>query len=206
MGGLLFLLLCGVGFVAALLLSQVFSRRGKLLFWLLFAALVFGDSFVGHLVQDRLCEDAVRIRIHRQVRDVSGVDVPFSIGPNSSDTYGYSLVEHYDVFSGRDRVRRVDGRLIYEQRVALEAPYALSVHETRMNRWFVRRTYFTHSRDSTERLGEFGWILFRGGWLERLMMIFEDSGPRRYVSSCQPERDERRLAEELLRATLVPTP
>lgn len=185
MGGLLVLaLIAGYVWATAKLIKSVRPYWKKALVVTIAILIPTADALWGRYVTlPELCQDA-GLRVFKNADKSGGLLVSnFSY---SSDYWiqiaGIAFVE--GVIPGKPNHQRItltEGKNVIEENVIAKSKYRLTAWEkvTGQNEMYITgHELRIESRESSETLARFRTYAYAGGWVERLMGQFADSGPQ----------------------------
>lgn len=199
MGGLATLFV--VGLYLAIGLWIVIKSRG---WWRLVALLAViliptADALWGRYVTlPRLCKDA-GLKVYAKATKDGGLLFDGAADDYYIVKYGFPLVEGQDAAGTYYRFSRVAGqeKTQLERSVQPQAKYVSRSVQLTPSPTFVGTAYRVEGRNSGALLGELVTYSYLGGWAERFLGGFADSGPG-YAGGCDVGRfDEKRLHEAI---------
>ena len=175
MGGLGLLIVVAIYLAIAFKVSKAIkNRKARYVAIAFFALLPTADAIVGRIYLKQLCATEGGLKVFRVVDNVEGfLDTP---GSYLLKKYGYSFIEGNLRGNGIvDRVSLRSGGLVVETGVPRKSQYQIRriVNERGMYSW---DQYVVEEIASASVLASFTQIIFKGGWAERLLSGFSDSG------------------------------
>lgn len=178
MGGLAAIFFIGLYIAIA---YWVFKRCGGSKFrWLVLALAVLipsGDAVVGRLYLKQLCAKEGGLKVYRVAEHVDG----FMDDGSHSDYWvrvgGYQFAEDRPINGMTARYFKQDGQIVREDNVLPQSQYRVRLqHMGSVHDRYLRNTYLVESIPNGEILATDTQIAFNGGWAERFIALFSDSG------------------------------
>lgn len=177
MGGLAALFFIGLYIAIA---YWVFKRFKESRFrWLVLAVAVLipsGDAVVGRLYLKHLCAEEGGLKVYRVAEHVDGfmeqlgTDYWVSVG-------GYRFSEDFPMNGKVTRYVRQDGQIVQLDNVLPQSQYRVRrQHIGGVRDRYRRSVFLVESILSGEILATDTQIAFNGGWAERFIALFSDSG------------------------------
>lgn len=177
MGGLAAIFFIGLYIAIA---YWVFKRCGGSNFrWLVLALAVLipsGDAVVGRLYLKQLCTKEGGLKVYRVAEHVDGfmeqlgTDYWVSVG-----SYRYS--EDFPINGKVTRYERQDGQIVQMDNVLPQSQYRVRrQHIGSHNDRYRRSVFLVEGIPNGEILATDTQIAFNGGWVERFIALFSDSG------------------------------
>lgn len=195
MGGLGILFVAGLYLAIGVWIVIKSTGRWRLAALLAVVLIPTADALWGRYVMlPRLCKDA-GLRVYGKASKEDGLMLS-TADDYWLTKYGFSFVEGVD---GSGRVYRRSlraGQPVLEENVQSRARYVSSSVQLQPSPTFVGTAYRLEERSSGTLLGELVTYAYLGGWAERLLGSFTDSGPG-YAGGCDVGPLSR---ERLLRA------
>lgn len=178
MGGLAALFFIGLYIAIA---YWVFKRCGRSGFrWLVLAVAVLipsGDAVVGRLYLKQLCAEEGGLKVYRVAEHVDGFMDDGSHSNYWVSERGYQFAENRPINGMTTRYFKQDGQIVQADNVLPESQYRVrsqnigSVHDR-----YLRNLFLVESIPNSEILATDTQIAFNGGWAERFIALFSDSG------------------------------
>jgi len=196
-GGLSILAVVGLYLAAAIWIIVKSPGWWRLVALLAAVMIPMADALWGRNVTlPRLCKDA-GLKVYAKASKDGGLLFDGAADDYYIVNYGFPFVEGQDAAGTYYRFSRVEGqgRTLFERSVQPKAKYvSRSVHLT-PSRTFVGTAYTVVDRASGTLLGELATFSYLGGWAERSLGSFSDSGSG-YAGGCdvKPFTRERLLA------------
>lgn len=191
MGGLAYFFIVGL-YVAAVIfvVKRIPMRWGKALTAVVFLLIPTADAIYGRIKLQQLCEADGGLKVFRKASKEGGLMMST---PTPEDywirTIGIDFIEGTAASNGRyARVSIMDGKPFLELDVIPKSRYRLSEHSplTRpLGDNYVGDEIRIEDQTSGEVFSQYREYGFKGGWAERFMGRFADSGPQG-GSSCPP--------------------
>jgi hypothetical protein len=156
------------------------------------------DALWGRYVTlPRLCKDA-GLKVYGKASREGGLMLS-TADDYLLTKYGFPFVEGVDGAKKVYRRTLRDGKAALELDVKPQAKYILEMSHMQPSASFVGTAYQVRYRDSGKLLSEFSTYAFLGGWAERFLGSFADSGPG-YAGGCG-HADANARFDQLLVAT-----
>jgi hypothetical protein len=208
MSGLGFLLIVALYVAAAVfVVKRIPMRWGKALAVVVFLLIPTADALWGRYVTlPELCKDA-GLTVVKKASKQDGMMVDGNLsatykwigqsrvlgyfGEEWITQYGLSFVEGRDLNESISRLSSVDGKVIHEDKVAPKSKYILTGEKavpTKFGPNFRGGEIRIDDRTSGEVISRYRGYGYNGGWAERFLGNFADSGPQG-GASCPPTVD-----------------
>jgi hypothetical protein len=154
---------------------------------LLLAAVLIpsADSLWAHYVtMPRVCKDA-GLKIYRKADKSEGLRFEGAADDSFVKKYGFAFVEGKDATGRYYRFGRAGDQIVYEQKVQPKARYLSDSQSLFPARGVGGTKYRVLDLTTGEVIGELVDFGYGGGWAERFLASFTDSGPGPFfVKSC----------------------
>jgi len=193
MGGLAFVIVIGLYIAATIfLVHRIPVRWGKALAMVIAFLLPTADALWGRYVTlPELCQDA-GLKVFKKASKEGGLMIS---SPSPEDywirTVGIAFVEGTPLNGRCARVTIVEGKPFLELDVAPKARYVLTRSErvsTQRGGNYIGAELRIEDRQSGEPMARYRGYRFDGGWAERFLGSFADSGSQG-GDSCPPTAD-----------------
>lgn len=178
MGGLAILSLLGVYFFLATKVFKVAKTTPTKVIVLLFALLIpTADAIYGRIKLQQMCKAEGGLKVYRVAHGVEGFMADGSPDIELVKNYGYQFSEGSGRHAKYDRVSMLNGKIVREENVSLKSKFKvkLTTLDNRGNLYW-RQVYSVETIPNGEILATDTNIGFSGGWAERLIAAFSDSG------------------------------
>jgi len=180
--GLAVLFLVGLYFVVGLWIVIKSPGRWRLAALIAVVLIPTGDALWGRYVTlPRLCKDA-GLKVYAKASKEGGLMLS-TADEYWLTKYGFPFVEGVDGAGRTYRRSLRDAGPALEENVPPKAKYVSSSVQLKPSSTFVGTAYRVEDRGSGALLGELVTYSFLGGWAERLLGGFSDSGPG-YAGGC----------------------
>lgn len=177
MGGLAVLFFIALYLVIAFkVIGKFKASRYK---WLVVALVVLipsGDAVVGRLYLKYLCAEEGGLKVYRVAEHVEGfMDATFTNGDDFwVKEHGYKYSEYAAVNGLVVRYSSQNGQIVREEKVPPKSQY--QVRYVWNGDVFVRAEHRVETVGGLELLASYTGFSFHGGWAERFLAWFSDSG------------------------------
>lgn len=202
MGGLAVLFLLGLYFVLAVVaiikVKPVWAKGLALLAALLIPT---ADAVYGRIKLQQMCKAEGGLKVYRVAQGVEGF-MASTADADSLNKYGYQFMEganppHYYRFS------KQNGQIAIEENVTPKSQYRLSLNFIGdMKDRYIKNQYVMDSMIKDEVLATDTQIAFNGGWAERFLAQFSDSGGGTVAWCTNTELDVLKRIDRIITSTL----
>lgn len=202
MGGLAVLFLMWSYFaltVSALILIRPIWAKGLVL--VLALLIPTADAVYGRYKLKQMCEAEAGLKVYKVVHGVEGF-MASTADADSLNKYGYQFMEganppHYYRFS------KQNGQIAIEENVTPKSQYRLSLNFIGdMKDRYIKNQYVMDSMIKDEVLATDTQIAFNGGWAERFLAQFSDSGGGTVAWCTNTELDVLKRIDRIITSTL----
>lgn len=176
MGGLAVLALLGLYIFLAIKVFKVAKTTSAKVITLLLALLIpTADAIYGRIKLQQMCKAEGGLRVYRVVQDVEGF---MGYAEEEMITkYGYQFVESCDSTRNCYKFSKKNDDIVKEYNVTPQSKFKVKlITLDNKGELYWRQLYSIDSISDSEILATETNIGFRGGWAERLIALFSDSG------------------------------
>lgn len=213
MGGLALLtvlaVLLFVGYKLVVWTGEEFGRLASWLVLLGLLAALLVDAIVGRHHFAALCERGSQLAVLHRVANVDGIGVDRNVSPESPGYFGYKYVEGGFAYKGPDRIQRVegdaDGKGVVEKGVTARSRYLLTSEPMQKTYYFLSQRFKVVDRQTRQEMAHHDWYWFRGGWAERIPMLFSGAGPVPVAECPGGTLGRTALTRKMLHTSVEPT-
>ena len=177
MGGLAVLFLIGLYlFLAIKVFKSAKTTLAKAIVLLLALLIPTADAIYGRIKLQQMCKAEGGLKVNRVVRGVEGF-LADSADAGSLKAYGFGFLEGDSSPGKFYRFSKQDGQIVIEENVIPKSKFKLKLTtlDDKGERYW-RQFYSIEAIPNGEVLATETQIGFRGGWAERLIALFSDSG------------------------------
>lgn len=178
MGGLAVLFFIGLYFVIAFKVVGKFKASHYK--WLVVALIVLipsGDAMVGRAYLKYLCAKEGGLKVYRVAEHVEGFMEAFeNIDDDWVKNGGYQFSESTPVNGLVTRYSRQNGQIIREDNVMPQSRYRVRLVNVGQKDVYGRSIDSVETVGGLDVLATYTAIAFKGGWVERFLAQFSDSG------------------------------
>jgi len=190
--------------IAVVVVRAIKSRKWKVAAAVAAILIPMADAVIGRLHLHYLCETQAGVRVFKVVQEVDGFfDARLRPHPEWIVKHGYQFVEgkNYDGKPMRISLT-TQNTLLEERNVIPRSRYRFEYSSDRSSLGFGRVEWTIRDIQSAEVLARYVTFAYVGGWAERLLGAFTDSGGS-FAGACF-EGAERPSKTQFLKQTLVP--
>lgn len=205
MGGLAVLWLTAVYLLIAIWATyRAHPHWMKLLVALGFLLLPTADAVYGRIKLRQMCAAEGGLKVYKTVEGVEGLYVGrFRPDPTWITNYGYRFIEGKDSSGKYRRLSRgPDGKIIEEKDVVPKSRYQLEYLGGDFGAGYAYDEQRIRDLQTNEILARARNISYEGGWAERFIAMFSDSGSG-FAGACQ-EGSKRIWSDQIAHSALKP--